>query len=283
MDGERHYIVYYETFEYTEAQPGEHVHFFFNTVSQDQAGSPGNGPWILYGGPRPFTEYTTADRPPNASQMCILVANPDHSIQPNSGGCVPLPDVPSVTMRHDTVCRLGPGEAYGPVAPVSERTTLLVRGLSADESWWYAQNPQNLDNSCWVPNSEVVIWGDIKGVQVVEAPPAPAGASSTQPSVQITGITVDGQNRYVVEFVAQNFGPQIPGTHIHFFFNTVPVDQVGLGGSGDRLMYGAPSPFTGYTVDQRPPAATQMCAVVVNPDHTVIPGSGNCSDLSATP
>jgi hypothetical protein len=283
LGGERRYVVDYETFEFTEQLPGVHVHFFFNTVPPEQAGTPGNGPWILYGGPRPFTGYATSDRPTNASQMCILAANPDHSVQANSGNCAPLPDVPSATMREDTVCRAGPGETYGTVAPVNARTTLLVRGLSADESWFLVQNPQILDESCWVPNSMVALWGDFSGVQMVEAPPPPAGASAQGPSVQITGITIDGQNRYAVEFETQNFTPQNPGTHIHFFFNTVSPDQVGLGGSGDRLMHYSPEPFTGYTVGQRPADATQMCAVVVNPDHTVIPESGNCFDLPATP
>lgn len=85
------YSVAYETVGYTEALPGQHVHFFFNTVPQDQAGLPGSGPWIVYGGPRPFTGYGPADRPGNATQMCILVANPDHSIIANSGNCVNLP------------------------------------------------------------------------------------------------------------------------------------------------------------------------------------------------
>ncbi len=85
------YMVSYETFGYTETLPGQHLHFFFNTVSQDQAGSPGSGPWILYGGPRPFREYSVADRPGNATQMCVLVANSDHSVIVNSGNCVNLP------------------------------------------------------------------------------------------------------------------------------------------------------------------------------------------------
>jgi hypothetical protein len=277
------YVVSYETFEYTEQLPGTHVHFFFNTVPPDQAGKPGKGPWILYGGPRPFTGYKTSDRPANASQMCALVANADHSVQPDSGGCLPVPDVPTATARQEDVCRAGPDEVYASVAPVSARTTLLVRGLSADEGWWYVQNPANLDDSCWVPVSLVVVAGDISRLQVVEAPPTPEGAPAAAPSVAIREITVDGQNRYAVDFVAQNFTPQIPGTHIHFFFNTVSPDQVGLGGSGDRLMYGGPAPFTGYAASDRPAGATQMCAVVVNPDHSVIPGSGNCFDLPSTP
>jgi serine/threonine-protein kinase len=89
LDGDR-YVVNYETYGYTETLPGTHIHFFFNTVSPDQAGVPGSGPWILYGGPRPFTGYGTGDRG-SASQMCALVANPDHSVIANSGNCANLP------------------------------------------------------------------------------------------------------------------------------------------------------------------------------------------------
>jgi serine/threonine protein kinase len=86
------YVVEYETFEYQEVLPGMHVHFFWNTVSQENAGSPGSGPWKLYGGPRPFDQYRVTDRPANATQMCALVANANHSIQMNSGNCFDLPE-----------------------------------------------------------------------------------------------------------------------------------------------------------------------------------------------
>lgn len=85
------YVVDYETFEYTEAVPGMHVHFFFDTVPPEQAGVPGSGPWILYGGPRPFRGYSESSRPAGAEQMCILVANADHSVHADSGNCYPLP------------------------------------------------------------------------------------------------------------------------------------------------------------------------------------------------
>ena len=88
------YIVEYETFEFTEyiSSTTLHVHFFFDTVPPEEAGRPGSGPWILYGGPRPFTGYTVFARPVEAEQMCILVANPDHSIQMDTGNCFDLPD-----------------------------------------------------------------------------------------------------------------------------------------------------------------------------------------------
>jgi Protein kinase domain len=91
INASNQYVVEYETFGYTEKLPGEHVHFFFNTVPPEQAGMPGSGPWILYGGPRPFTKYKVSDRPANATQMCILVANPNHSVIADSGNCVDLP------------------------------------------------------------------------------------------------------------------------------------------------------------------------------------------------
>jgi hypothetical protein len=91
LDGSR-YVVEYETFGYTEQLPGMHIHFFFNTVPPEQAGSPGSGPWFLYGGPRPFQGYTVNDKPAQATQMCALVANQNHSIILESGTCMDLPE-----------------------------------------------------------------------------------------------------------------------------------------------------------------------------------------------
>ena len=87
------YVVDYETHNYPSA-PQLHVHMFFNTVPPDQAGAPGKGPWKLTAGPygsSPFTQYGPANRPPNATQMCSLVANTNHTVIPNSGNCVDLP------------------------------------------------------------------------------------------------------------------------------------------------------------------------------------------------
>jgi len=86
-----YYVVEYETFEYTEALPGMHVHFFYDTVPPEEAGVPGGGPWKLYGGPRPFKGYALNSRPNGALQMCALVANSNHSVQSESGNCFPLP------------------------------------------------------------------------------------------------------------------------------------------------------------------------------------------------
>ncbi|MEZ4767928.1 MAG: hypothetical protein R2844_05815 [Caldilineales bacterium] len=91
------YFVDFDTFGFTPQLPGQHVHFFWNTVPQQQAGVPGSGPWQLYpaqaGGTNtsPFTMFTVSERPPLATAICILVANNDHSVNQGTGNCVDVP------------------------------------------------------------------------------------------------------------------------------------------------------------------------------------------------
>ena len=85
------YVVDYQVFGFTQALPGRHVHFFFDTVPPTQAGMPGKGPWYVYAGPIPFKGYKVTDRPAAATQMCILFANPDHSVVQDTGNCWDLP------------------------------------------------------------------------------------------------------------------------------------------------------------------------------------------------
>jgi hypothetical protein len=278
-DAQGAYVVDYETFEFTEVLPGMHVHFFFDTVPPEEAGSPGQGPWILYGGPRPFTKYRQADRPKHATQMCILVANPNHSVQALSGNCAILPDVVAASPVRDIPCLLGPAPEYPTVTQLKAGQVLQVRGLSADEGWWNVGNPQNMNESCWAAHSETLVSGDLSTLPLLEAPPLPTEPAAPALSAQITGITIDDQNRYVVAYQTQGFTEQLPGTHLHFFFNTVPAEQVGISGGGNRLMFGGPSPFTGYLTSARPAEATQLCVLVANPDHSIIPNSGNCFNL----
>lgn len=70
-----------------------HVHFYFNTLTQDDAGLPGNGPWSLYAGPSPYIDpnNTPLTRPQGATQLCIAVANFNHTLVKNTGNCFDLP------------------------------------------------------------------------------------------------------------------------------------------------------------------------------------------------
>ena len=53
----------------------------------------------LYARPVPFTGWRVTDRPSGATQMCILVANADHSVVQGTGNCVDLPAGRRATCR----------------------------------------------------------------------------------------------------------------------------------------------------------------------------------------
>lgn len=167
LRGDGYYEVNYETFEYTETLPGDHVHFFWNTVTEANAGSPGSGPWILYGGPRPFDDYAAHQRPPNAGAMCALVANPNHSIQPGSGTCWPLPDVPVVTALEATQCLSNPSGSYEVAVEVPKWENMYVKGNLESGGWFYVANPEDKNAACWVPEGGLFKTGDWSGVPVV--------------------------------------------------------------------------------------------------------------------
>lgn len=270
------YVVEYETFEYTEALPGMHVHFFFNTVPPEQAGSPGVGPWYVWGGPRPFDRARQTERPDLATQMCILVANPDHSVQFDTGNCYTLPDIVAVVTGINLTCKAGPSPDYADAAPLPAGEILLARGISPDESWWNVVNPLDPSDTCWLPLVDTVVSGDISSLPLVQPPEL---ISAPGKFIEITQIDLNAEGRYVVEYEITGFTEQLPGTHIHFFFNTTPPEQVGISGTGSRLMYGGPSPFTGYRAIDRPAQASEICALVANPDHSIIFNSGNCVKL----
>jgi serine/threonine-protein kinase len=88
------YAVNYSVYNVPPDSGNLHVHIFFDTVPPDQAGSPGSGPWQLsYGsfGDSPFTGYGPGNRG-NANQLCVLIANPNHTVNQGTGNCVDLPE-----------------------------------------------------------------------------------------------------------------------------------------------------------------------------------------------
>jgi len=86
------FIVDYETFGYIEDMSSLHVHFYWNDIRDYEAGmGPYEQDWFVWAGPRPFDGYLVGDRPPGATEMCAVVANPDHTILTGTGNCMALP------------------------------------------------------------------------------------------------------------------------------------------------------------------------------------------------
>ncbi len=111
-------------------------------------------------------------------------------------------------------------------------------------------------------------------------PTITATATPDTTYVVIDSIGLDGST-YVVNYSVYNDPGEVPGLHVHLFFDTVPVEQAGVPGSGPwKLTYRnyGPSPYTGLGTANRG-NATQLCALIANPNHTVIQGTGNCVDL----
>ncbi len=259
-----------------------HLHLFFNTLPFDKAGAPAEKTWMTWFGPSPFTEYTAADRPPNASQICVQAANPNHTPLLGTGNCAPLPDVTLAFSSQGIDGFFGPGTSYPVVAHLRAGEQALVLGLSPDELWWKVVNPNKLDETYWISTVDTQVTGDISMVPLAEGPP-PGATPPQSLGIEITGITTNADNQYVTDFTVQGFTPAYPGTHIHFYFNTFTPDQVGIGGEANRRSHGGPPPFAGYSTDDRPAGATELCAIVANPDHTVVPNSGKCFPLPNLP
>ncbi|MCB8969098.1 MAG: S8 family serine peptidase [Ardenticatenaceae bacterium] len=139
--------------------------------------------------------------------------------------------------------------------------------------------PANNQVTCAIMNPPMGEYALMTAIYEAYLPVMMNGVSATtSTSAQITGITLSG-GQYAVTFVSNNFTPQLPGTHVHFFFNTVPPEEAGMPGAGPWYVYGGGSPFTGYGPADKPAAATQLCVLVANPNHSVQSGSGNCYDL----
>ena len=100
LDSEFNYVVEFET-NFEPDTASNHVHFFFDTVEPQYAGTelcpisdPTQCKWVLYGGSSPFVGYSFAERPFDAygaDKMCILVANSAHEVLLGTGNCVSLP------------------------------------------------------------------------------------------------------------------------------------------------------------------------------------------------
>jgi hypothetical protein len=131
-----------------------------------------------------------------------------------------------------------------------------------------------------LPKESVTLSGDISSLPLIEPPLQPSGGANNL-SAKITQITTDSQERLIVKYTTSGFIEELPGTHLHFFFDTVPPDQAGMSGGGNRLMYGGPSPFIGFLTSDIPVGAKQICVLVANPGHNVIAGSGNCLAIPA--
>ncbi|MBN1145887.1 MAG: serine/threonine protein kinase [Anaerolineales bacterium] len=125
MDGEGNYVVEYELFEFSEQLKldGYHLTFFFDNVPPEQVGSPYETLYYMYAGESPFTKLTLELRSDTAQQICVLVTNPNHTVEQGSGNCFPLPETDaSAGLLLNNAGVVGtPTASYPPAQPTKEK------------------------------------------------------------------------------------------------------------------------------------------------------------------
>jgi hypothetical protein len=106
LDGDK-YVAEYVTVAYDPlifergvqgASSDHHVHFFFDTEPERNAGTNGSPPgeWVVWdrpsgGGQLVFDALGPSDRPNGATQLCVGVADSAHGIEVGTGNCLDLP------------------------------------------------------------------------------------------------------------------------------------------------------------------------------------------------
>ena len=129
----------------------------------------------------------------------------------------------------------------------------------------------------------------------VNNPPPPTAAATTQPvrrctaatgrCVFITGMTRNS-NEIVVTYETVGYEPDIDGgpesRHIHFYFNTVPVDQAGLPATGPWVVYDVDDNgeyVYRFPDSEIPDGATELCASAANVNHGLDDHLQDCATL----
>ena len=295
MGANDEYVVDFQIDGFEPQYPGgTHLHFFFNTFSEADVGIGGEANRRSWGEGAPFHACTRADRPAEAARLCFVVANPDHTVIPHSGNCFPLPDLPSMELTGIALDDAGnyvvdfvPHE-FVPAYPGGTHLHFYWNTFSAEDvgiggeanrrsygeaspfaGYAAAERPEAATQLCAIvafPNHSIVpnSGGCLHLPDVLQ--------------VEITGIALDADSRYVVEYVTHGFASHWPGNHVHFYFNTVTVEELRREGS-TKFSHGGASPYSGYSTADKPADATELCAIVATDKNEHLPNSGNCFPL----
>jgi serine/threonine protein kinase len=236
---------------------------------------------------QPISQQTSQPRSQSVVQTVVEPApvtgsqSPPPPSPPNTSTSNPAPSKPAAPRRYLWV--IGAGLAalvcVGAVFAIGNSILNNARIQPTSEP---AQTLSQATNTSLATQAALVSASDTPAFTETPTETATPNATATPegPYVVITDIQVQS-NLYAVDYEVHNF-PQESSLHVHMFFDTVPPEQAGSPASGPWKLtwgvYGDP-PFTQYGIANRPAGATQMCSLVANPDHSVIPGTGNCVDL----
>jgi len=256
----------------------------------------GNAAWVTAGATNELVKidlatYEVVGRFPVGAVPDAIVADGDAVwMTYRGGGAIARFDTVSEQVTNEVMTGTGPsaiaidGDRIW-VGDADEGTLVLVDRTSATVVQSVAAGRrvlglEPLGGAVWVTAAD-----DSSVAQILVFDQAP-----TQPRAEIVGIETVGE-RYVPTFTVQNFTPSIGGDlHVHLYWNTSLVADVGMPGAGPWLVWDQPERVDNefFDIANRPEGATAVCIVVANSAHEVadVDGdgapdydTGNCMQL----
>ncbi|MFZ1041416.1 MAG: hypothetical protein WCA79_21315 [Anaerolineales bacterium] len=80
----------------------------------------------------------------------------------------PTPIVSQLTPKSNAVnCRSGPDVAYPSLDVINFGQTALIVGKNKNSTWWYARDPNNTNQFCWVFTNVAITSGSLSNLPVI--------------------------------------------------------------------------------------------------------------------
>lgn len=269
------FLVDFTTIDFTNSLVGLHTHFYFDTEQNDVTNK------MHFGGSPYGLPISSIDS--GATQLCTIVGNSDHSINPGTGNCFTLPTVEdlSVTLNsavlNNTTVEVDFTTNYFVSAPSDFHVNFYfdTELPSSTAREYYSTSPYTFDVSEYPAGATQIcgIVADDSNITVSNSSTCTALPTPPTPKTAgITGITEVGTD-FETAFTISGFTNTLGGDYTRFYFDTETSSIT------DKEFFGT-SPFT-LPISNVPSGATQLCVIVVETGTGPIPGSGNCFNLPA--
>jgi len=99
----------------------------------------------------------------------------------------PTEELPLVSVRLGTNCRIGPSQVYPKVGNLEVGEQAEIVGRTIDFQYWLIKNPKAPGN-CWIWAYYSIVTGPMDGIPVVTPPPRPTNTPLPTPSGPIPNI-----------------------------------------------------------------------------------------------
>ena len=137
--------------------------------------------------PPPALEIEPSPLPTFAISTLTLVPTETPPPSPTS-----TPDAPVAWPKDLGVnCRYGPGKEWEVVSTLLPDTITEIKGRTVNTSWWYVNDPLNLDGFCWVAYDVVDTAGNLNIVPLMQPPMASVTLSTVDALVTFNACGTD--------------------------------------------------------------------------------------------